>query len=301
MKNFLLLCLSLICTFSFGQNKSGFEKGDSLKLVGDIEGAITAYKMADVALSTDKDVWYAYARLQALYGNSGLAFQALYKGIEGDTSVYPLTDPDFIGLIEYDAWKGVVDTIIARVEVKFGAYKNLSLAKELWMMRMKDQSYYYHLSVAEQKFEYGSAPLKAIWDLKEIYNQENQKRLGEIVEQYGWPKQSEVGGSAAQGAFLIVQHADIAYQKKYLPIMQEAAENNEANWGSLAMLIDRVNMREGKAQVYGIQVICNTPTSCFVYDVIEPHFINKRRAEVGLGSIQEYIARWNIEWTVEQE
>ena len=300
MRNLLLL--SVFITLSgLAQGPSFCPQGDSLKLKGDLQGAMQAYQQAGIDTSTSKEAWYSYARIQALFGNKAYAFDALYKGIKGDTSVYPLTDPQLLSLIDDTRWMAFTDTIINRIELKFGAYKNLSLAKELWTMNMKDQAYYYHLSVAETQFEFGNAALKAIWDLKKVLNNENQTRLREIVSEFGWPKRSEVGGSAAQGAFLIVQHADIAYQQEFLPMMQEAAEKGEASWSSLAMLIDRVNMREGKSQVYGTQVICQTPADCSVYDVIDPEYLNQRRAEVGLSTIEEYIARWNIKWTVEQK
>jgi hypothetical protein len=83
--------------------------------------------------------------------------------------------------------------------------------------------------------------------------------------------------------------------------MKEAADNGEANWSSLALLIDRVNLREGKEQIYGSQIYRNEDGSFYVKDLQEPESVNQRRKEVGLGPIEDYVGRWGIEWTIEQK
>ena len=93
----------------------------------------------------------------------------------------------------------------------------------------------------------------------------------------------------------------MGYQKKYLPLMKEAANNGEASWSSLALLIDRVNLREGKEQIYGSQIYRHKDGSYYVKDLKEPEYVNQRRKEVGLGAIEDYVGRWGIEWTIEQK
>src|SRR5215831_9535694 len=43
----------------------------------------------------------------------------------------------------------------------------------------------------------------------------NRQRLDEIVKEHGWPKRSAFGDDASGVAFLIVQHSELEYQKKY--------------------------------------------------------------------------------------
>src|SRR5262249_20197594 len=43
----------------------------------------------------------------------------------------------------------------------------------------------------------------------------NRQRLDEIVKEHGWPKRSVFGEEASGVAFLVVQHAELDYQKKY--------------------------------------------------------------------------------------
>ena len=83
--------------------------------------------------------------------------------------------------------------------------------------------------------------------------------------------------------------------------MTEAANNDEAQWSSLAMLMDRINMREGKPQIYGSQIRGNGDGNFEVYEIENPEYVNQRRAEVGLGPIEDYVKIWDIEWTIEQK
>ena len=168
-------------------------------------------------------------------------------------------------------------------------------------MKIMDQAFYYQLKVADELTDRNPLIGGAIWELKSQLNQKNVARIEEIIAEQGWPKKSIIKGSAASTVFLVIQHADIEIQKKYLPLMKEAANTGEANWSSLALLIDRVNLREGKQQIYGSQIYRNDDGSFYVKDLENPEYVNQRRAEVGLGPIQEYVGRWDIEWTVEQK
>ena len=126
--------------------------------------------------------------------------------------------------------------------------------------------------------------------------------MPEIIAENGWPKKSEVKGSAAQAAFLVIQHADLELQQKYLPLLKEACEAGEADWSGYALMYDRVEMREGRPQLFGSQVTFNKETGNYEpYAIKEPEYVNKRRKEVGLGPIEEYLGHWNIEWQVEQK
>jgi hypothetical protein len=68
----------------------------------------------------------------------------------------------------------------------------------------------------------------------------NQGELDEIVKRFGWPGVSLVGPVAAEGAFDVVLHAHLDYQKKYLPLIRAAVGTRQASAGNLALLEDRV-------------------------------------------------------------
>jgi len=293
MKKILIISLTSLVSL---QSSAQQTPADSLRDIGQLSAAIEQYSIQYKKDSTNKDNTYNYACALALSEQVGLAFHYLNIALIGDTTARPLNDPDFYFLLDDPRWVDLENEMVKRIQEAFFTYKYPELAKELWRMKIKDQAFYYHEDLAENKL-FNSA----IWELKRKLNEQNLERLEEIIEEYGWPKQSEVGGMAAGTVFLVIQHADLETQKKYLPIMTEAANNNEAQWSSLAMLIDRINMREGKPQIYGSQIRGNDDGTMEVYEIENPEYVNQRRAEVGLGPIEDYVKIWDIEWTIEQK
>jgi len=284
----------------FGQQ---FQRSAAGKLrdEGNLKLAIKEHAKVYEKDSTNSFNTYNYACALALDRQIDTAFHYLNISMARDTSVEPLYDPDFYFLIEDEKWSELQKELFERVEFKFGKLKDVDLLKELLTMEIKDQAFYYHIDVAEKKFGRESPIIPALWELKKKINEENLDRLIEIIDTKGWPKKSVVKENGARTVFLIIQHADLETQKKYLPIMKEAANNGEANWSSLALLIDRVNLREGKQQIYGSQIYRNEDGSFYVKDLQEPEYVNQRRKEVGLGPIEDYVGRWEIEWKVEQK
>lgn len=296
---------SIVIALLYGGNLPGqqadLSKADSLAVAGNLTLAIEEYAKRYRQEPDNYRNTYNYACALALKQQKDSAFYYLNIATETDTSVRALNDPDFYFLIEDERWEELQDKLLRRVEAKFGKYENPELSKELWTMKIKDQAFYYHLDVAEKTLGWDSPVTSALWELKRKINRENLQRITEIIDQQGWPKKSVVKGNAASTVFLIIQHADLATQKKYLPLMKEAANNGEAEWSALALLIDRVNLREGKKQIYGSQISMNEDGTYTVEDLEDPQYVNQRRAEVGLGPIEDYVAHWGIEWNIEQK
>jgi len=119
----------------------------------------------------------------------------------------------------------------------------------------------------------------------------NTARMKELVKQYGWPGPELVGVDGTEAAFMLVQHAEYAFQKQMLPLVEAAYRQKKLHGQDYALLLDRVLVAEGKPQVYGTQAKRfdqwkgNEP----VFDPIEDEAnVDKRRAEVGLFSMAEY-------------
>ncbi len=74
-------------------------------------------------------------------------------------------------------------------------------------------------------------------------------------------------------------------------MMQEAVKNGRAERSHLALLIDRVEMNNGRPQVYGSQINGDT-----IYKILDEVNVNKRRAEVGLEPLEEYAKQFNIDY-----
>src|SRR5688572_16239246 len=96
--------------------------------------------------------------------------------------------------------------------------KNDALRRELIKLGKEDQRYRGEMEKLAMKL---SGPDQkevtekfiAVVKKQDAIDAKNIKRLEEIIAQQGWPGKSLVGKEASQAAFLIIQHAELSYQK----------------------------------------------------------------------------------------
>jgi hypothetical protein len=146
-----------------------------------------------------------------------------------------------------------------------------------------------------------TAPSEALLILQKKQDEidkRNLVRLEEIIGQHGWPGKSLVGEEAGRAAFLILQHAELKSQQKYFPLLKKAASEGEARASDIAMLEDRILMREGKKQVYGTQVHSSPETKgkLELYSIENEAHVDERRAAVGLPPLADYLKLLGLEY-----
>lgn len=168
-------------------------------------------------------------------------------------------------------------------EVKF----NKELAEELADMAETDQIAAY---IPEGKYKEWS---KQKWNtFKDSVFTSHQNRISEIFEEYGYPGFNRVGKEGSENFWLMVQHSNHNpdFQKKVLEKMRIAVDQNNATPSNYGLLVDRVNVNAGKAQVYGTQVSYNTGL-CYAYaDNLEDSInVDKRRASMGFRPLAVYL------------
>ena len=169
------------------------------------------------------------------------------------------------------------------------------LRTELERMMGEDQKLRTRVMAVQEKYGPNSKEFADMWKEQAEIDNRLLKRLEEIIKQYGWPARSRVGAEASLAAFLIIQHADYEYQKKYFPLIKEAMEKGEIERGHVALLEDRILMREGKKQVYGSQLTRNEKTGKYeMWPVEDEENLDKRRSSVGLEPIAEYLKRFGV-------
>lgn len=119
-------------------------------------------------------------------------------------------------------------------------------------------------------------------------------RLGEIMDEYGWPTANLVGEEATRAAWLIAQHADrqLDVQRRALQLMQQAVSAGAAGPRELAFLRDRTLVNEGRKQVYGTQVAGVKDGAPVPWPCEEPERMDELRAEVGIEPFDEYVAKF---------
>lgn len=119
---------------------------------------------------------------------------------------------------------------------------------------------------------------------------ENQQFVFNLLDNSGWP--SELSDSANNAIFLVIDHAELDAQKKYYHFIEEQANKGKVEKSSLATLHDRILMRENKKQVYGTQTKAATVDGeiiCWIWPIENAENVDKRRAEVGLSPIADYL------------
>jgi hypothetical protein len=133
---------------------------------------------------------------------------------------------------------------------------------------------------------------KAILARMEKIDADNTARMKQIIQQFGWPGPDLVSDDGTEAAFILVQHAEYAFQKETLPLVRDAYRAGRLPGQFYALLLDRVLVREGKPQVYGTQAkgFDKWRGKEPVLEPIEDEAnVDKRRAEVGLPPLSEYL------------
>lgn len=140
-------------------------------------------------------------------------------------------------------------------------------------------------------------PRTELWDKVTAVDADNTTWLMAIVEQHGWPRESDVGEEAAEAAWLLAQHADDQpeLQHTFLRHMASAVGIGEASPRLLAYLDDRVRLSEGRAQLYGTQFI-DDGSGLRPQPIEDPDRLAERRSAVGLEPFEDNEARMQQMW-----
>jgi hypothetical protein len=130
----------------------------------------------------------------------------------------------------------------------------------------------------------------------------NLRIVTKIIDKYGWLGSDVIGFKGNQVLFLVIQHADLITQEKYLPIIQRAAKEGKTLLSNLAILEDRVALRQGKRQIYGSQILLDPKTgNKYVQPIENLENVDKKRSEVGLPTMNEYLQQsFQMKWDTEE-
>ncbi len=139
-----------------------------------------------------------------------------------------------------------------------------------------------------------------------IYEQNhaiNEKVVRDILDNSGWPEKHVVGERGNLTICNVLQHSANEVRIKYLPMMKAAVLAGQLHPRFLVRAEDRIATEAGELQIYGGQMKYYPETASFnVWPVYDPANINKRRAEIGLGTIEEHLReRFDFEWNLEEQ
>lgn len=209
-------------------------------------------------------------------------------------------DKDLLNLHQDARWPALL-VLVRSNRNKTIPFINESLVNQLDTILASDQDGRYQLDDLEEAYGLNSNEVKTLWRQINYQDSLNLIKVKAILNQYGWLGRDVLGAEANQTLFLVIQHADLGTQETYLPMMREAVAKANASGADLALLEDRVALRQGRKQIYGSQ-IGSYPNSnrCFVSPLEDPDNVDKRRASVNMRPLADYVAIWGIQWDVEQ-
>lgn len=147
---------------------------------------------------------------------------------------------------------------------------------------------------------------KEVLEQQRIYEKNhaiNEKVVRDILDNSGWPDKAVIGERGNLTICNVIQHSANEVRIKYLPVMKAAVLAKQLHPRFLVRAEDRIATEAGELQIYGGQMKYYPETESFnVWPVYDPANINKRRAAIGLGPIEEHLRnRFNFEWNLAEQ
>lgn len=193
------------------------------------------------------------------------------------------------------------EEILAQREARLSDRVKDSLVKELFVIGEEDQKYRNQMEEIQSKYGGDGKEMRALVKSMKETDSVNLVKVSAIYNKFGWLGEDEIGSQGNTTLFMVVQHSDLKSQEKYLPVISEAVKKGKAKARHLALLQDRVNLLQGRKQIYGSQVSWNMKTNdYYVLPLEDPENVDKRRAGVGLSPLADYLSEMGIKWDVEQ-
>jgi hypothetical protein len=309
MKKLIMLCfcgLLFICVN--GQTNPGYseniKKAEQLYYSKDYINSAKTYAVA-FALNDGKatiDDRYNAACSWALAGNKDSAFYHLFVAAQKakyDNYGHITTDTDLNSLHDDAKWNELLAIVMKNKETAEANYIKPVVAI-LDSVYIEDQKYRKDIVQMIKDSGMSSQVVQRQLKLMNHADSVNLLKVTKILDEYGWLGFDKVGRTGALTIFLVIQHSPLEVQQKYLPMMREAVQKKQASAGNLALLEDRVALREGRKQIYGSQVGTDTVTNKnYLLPLEDPDNVDARRAQVGLGPLADYLKMFDMEWNPE--
>lgn len=140
------------------------------------------------------------------------------------------------------------------------------------------------------KGDTSSAEFNRLAEQQQAIDSANMARLAELLERHGWPG----AGRASHAAFMIVQHAEPAVQRRYVPLMRQAQQRGDLSATELGMLEDRLLVREGQPQRYGSQLGTGPDGKLHFEPIEDEAHVDERRAAVGMEPMSTYARHFQL-------
>lgn len=282
------------------------QKADSLLAVGDFKNAALYYTRAfntigGKGIPIDR---YNAAQAWAQCNYPDSAFENLVRIAEKTSyaNYYHITHDSALNILHKDKrWQPLLDTIRQNKQrLEYGYSSDINQLDSIFIY---DQMYREMMDSITVAYGRNSSEMNDLLGKMIETDRVNLIKVQLILEKHGWPDSTMASERARTAIFLVIQHtSDLQTQLDYLPAMREAVKAGIAKGEELALLEDRIALRQGKKQLYGSQVRRNKTTGTFYVAPIEDEpNVNKRRQQVGLPPLEEYLKHWGIEYKLPEK
>lgn len=295
---FLIACPLYSCTY--GQNYSQLVIDANEKYLGkDYKKSVELYKRAFVKGQKSRTDFYNAGCSAALAGDVPLALSWLNQAFDnGFINIRHMrSDSDLNRLHKTQGWTSLVANMQDKVD-QLEANYDKPLQAKLLAIYDDDQKDRQRIDELGKKYGYNSKEVSKLWKTIAYKDSVNLLNVKAILDKYGWVGEDKIGPQANSTLFLVIQHADLATQQTYLPMMRKAVADKKAEPSALALLEDRVALGERRRQTYGSQIGEDSTGTAYVLPLADPDNVDKRRAEVGLDPLADYVKHWGIKWDV---
>lgn len=271
-------------------------KADSLFMCGEFAQSST---MFDKAFQTGQNIdgrhLYNAACVAALAGNKEVAFKRLFARMKKEPDWYAEaieSDEDLTSLHGDARWKAMIDSFSVRQE-RIERNYDKPLRKRLQQLGKADQDIRQQWAVAYHAQPRNQAKVDSLLREMQRIDSLNQKEICDILDQRGFVGRQVVGEACAV-FWLIIQHASIELQQKYLPQFQQAAARGDIVPSHVAMMEDRINAFGGKPQKYGSQFYEDKYGVKRLYPLLDPEKVEEWRKEVGMEPLADYLRKYGV-------
>jgi len=231
------------------------------------------------------------------------AFIFIQKALHnGYVDRWLLHDSDFDNLKNEKEWKLIKQKMNEDFILKNPSV-DTSIVFELFKMKYKDQFVRFEFMSLMDKYGFKSTKLDSIKSVTRKIGILNRNKLDSLINKHGWFNKSIVGANGMKITFLIIQHGNNEYKKKYLDCIKYSVDLGEIPKRYFANFIDRILSADNKKQRYGteLRLINGKGNKYELTPVEDENNLNKRRAKMGLEPIEDYLLRNGIEYILPEK
>lgn len=268
-------------------------QADSLYMVGSYSEANIAF---DNALKCKQFIQnshlYNGACVASLAGDADKAFMRLNMRLKRDKDWYvddPMRDKDLEPLHTDKRWDEYVAEMTQRKNRIESKYDKPLRAKLKDIGRADQEVRYAYIDALGRN---DASAVDSLLKHMQYVDSINHVEICNILDTRGWVGK-DVVGDACQVFWLIIQHASVESQRKYLPYFQEAVKRGEMHTSTVAMMEDRIAVFEGKPQKYGSQVYLSEDGKYTPFELLNADKVDEWRIEVGMQTLDDYLKGMN--------